>query len=742
MAILTSIRQKCGKCDESFPIDTITCPHDGTELKTVLIGSLAGTTLGYRYELQEEIGKGGMGVIYKALDRKAPSPELSTVAVKLLLNNAKENEVVRSRFTVEARAARSLNHPHIVRVHEHSFTAEGLPFMVMDWLPGPTLDDLIEGGQVDIHLALKLVIQLCDALSHAHLHNIVHRDIKPSNIIVVEDSGEHKAILVDFGIAKIFTQPGKTSMHLTQTGQIFGSPLYMSPEQCMGQKLDSRADIYALGCVLYECVTGSSPFNGENVLSVIFKHINEDPPEFANSRKEKKLEAIVFKSLAKKADERYQTMADFMKDLEGYSRSLRKSSYAAPEAELGEGEPIEAADSLEDIGVRKLKYYKDAAEAGDASAQLELALFYRDGTLVEQNNELAFEWCLKGATQGHVDAMANLAEMYFLGDVVELDYDKAYFWFHKAALQDHPACARLVAHMIESKKVEEGDFAEALKWYKRAASLENIEAQNYLGYLYFNGENVEQDFEEAIKWLTRSANQGDSHAQFLLGTIFEDPNVLIEPELETAAQWFQMSAEQGHPDACRHLAHCFVGGFGVEKDEAEALSWMQEAADLNDMDAMYHLGVWHKQGLHGLQANSKLANKFLREAAKLGEPNAQHLFALQLLSGDGVARNPESAVNWLKRAIRQNHPAATYDLAMLYESGVDVEENRNEFVRLLKKAAELGSPEAQYELGAHFMKNGFTKQARKWWLKAADQDHQQAKEVLLKLGSNEDAEHD
>jgi TPR repeat protein len=720
-------------------MDTIVCPHDGTELRTVVSGSLAGTVLAGRYELVEEIARGGMGVIYKAVDRLSDEPGSANVAVKLLLNSASGNEALRSRFMVEGRAAGSLNHPNIVRVHDHSFTGEGLPFLVMDWLPGQTLDCLIESQKIDVTLVVELIMQIADALSHAHRHNVIHRDIKPSNIIIIDDYGKPKAVLVDFGIAKIFSQPGKTSMKLTQTGHIFGSPLYMSPEQCMGKKLDSRSDIYALGCVLYECMTGSAPFCSENVLSVIYKHVNEAPVEFANTKSEKALQSIIFKAMEKDAGSRYQAMHELLEALQAYvDASSELKGTASDSLEL----PLNSSGNKDELSLpviedQKLHYYSLAADAGDASAQLELALFYRDGYLVEQNGEIALDWCIKAATQGHIDAMAILADMYRLGEVVELDYDKAFYWFRKAALQDHPYCARMVGHFIDSRMVEEGDFETALGWYKRAATLEDVEAQKLLADYYLQGEKVEFDIEAAMKWITRAANQADSHAQFMLGALLQDVKIFSEPDYEAAFAWLHLAAEGGHPDACRYMSSRYEHGLGVEIDETEALRWMEEASRLRDPQALFSLGMWHKSGSLGLPASSKTANRFLLEAAQLGEPNAQCQYALQLLEGQGVARNQEAAVNWLKKAVRQKHPQAIYHLSLCFRDGIGVKKNETDYLRNLKKSADLKYSDAQCALGLHYLSGGFTKQARKWLNLSAEQENRLAIETLQLLANIE-----
>jgi|GEM_PF-671108 len=680
------IGKKCLECQSSFSRETLVCPHDGTQLSTVLVAPLSGTLLGDRYELMDEIGRGGMGVIYRAHDRL--SPGAPPVAVKLLLNDATENDIIRNRFMVEARAASSLNHPNVIKVHEFNVSEEGLPYMIMEFLCGKTLDDLLEEGHLDLPETIALIIQVCDALGHAHRHNVVHRDIKPSNIVIVPDeNGQRKAIVVDFGIAKVFTQPGKTSLHLTKTGQIFGSPLYMSPEQCMGQKLDARADIYALGCVLYQCVAGQSPFDGDNMLSVIFRHINDEPERFASSTREKALESVILKALAKSPQDRFQSMTDLRRQLENCLEIM-----LGPEMEeSGEGGWAQPEPGSTDGADPQFIYFKELADEGMAAAQLELAVFHRDGIFVEQNKELAFDWCLKAASQEHPLAMAELACMYFFGTVVQNDYDKAYYWAIKAAAFEQPFAMSLIGHMLESGKGIEKNFAEAWGWYQRAAELEDIEAQKALGNFYYAGHGCDRDIEQSIKWFTRAANQGDPDAQLQVGLmIFNNDEGLDEPDFEGAIRWFSMSADQGNTAAMRCLSVAYDNGNGVNEDPREALSWMQTAAELDDPEAIFWIGRWHSEGSHSLKRDRKAAFRYFRKAAELGSVGAHFELAMHYLLGEGVAINSDSGLRHLNQAAREGHRGAIYQLGLVHAFGQGVPKDEKRGLELITDAAKKG----------------------------------------------------
>jgi len=220
----------------------------------------------------------------------------------------------------EAKAAGALNHPNIVSVYDYGMVSTDRPYIVMELLDGINLDGLLERrGYLTPELTTQIITQVCEALAHAHERGLIHRDLKPSNIMLVNNKNKQYVKIIDFGIAKFATKKPETRP-ITKPGQIFGSPLYMSPEQCTGQKLDARSDIYSLGCVMYETLCGVPPFLGDTLLSTIYKHVNENPPRFSEHMHGRTvpsyLEALVLKMLEKQPEDRFQSAEEILATFE------------------------------------------------------------------------------------------------------------------------------------------------------------------------------------------------------------------------------------------------------------------------------------------------------------------------------------------------------------------------------------------------------------------------------------------
>lgn len=273
---------------------------------------------GGRFKVLELIGEGGMGVVYKVLD-----PALNKIfAVKVLKTVLASDKQALKRFEREAEAAISLNHHGLVSIYEHSLTADGTPFLVMDFIDGESLADVIaKSGRIETERSLRLFAQIVEALQHVHSAGLVHRDVKPRNILLFKtETGEESVKLVDFGIAKEAAQVGATTLGVTQTGEFLGSPLYMSPEQCHGAELEHRSDIYSAGCVFYEMLTGATPFASNNPVKIVVGHLNEKPTPPSSLTSDKPaladaLDRIVLRCLEKNPDYRYITAAALLHDL-------------------------------------------------------------------------------------------------------------------------------------------------------------------------------------------------------------------------------------------------------------------------------------------------------------------------------------------------------------------------------------------------------------------------------------------
>ncbi len=228
-----------------------------------------GRTINGRYEITRVIGEGGMGVVYEAYDRQVDR----NVAIKVVRAECVGDRKFLSRFRREMAVTTDLRHPSTIRVFEHGEAEDGRPYMVMELLQGESLADRLEQGKVPELEALQYAKQIAESLSEAHENGIFHRDLKPDNIFI-ETVGVTKVVKVlDFGIAG-----GIDATRLTQAGEVFGTPQYMSPEQCNGLPLDHRTDIYSLGCMLYEMIEGRPPFSAESPMSTMLKHVRSKVP--------------------------------------------------------------------------------------------------------------------------------------------------------------------------------------------------------------------------------------------------------------------------------------------------------------------------------------------------------------------------------------------------------------------------------------------------------------------------------
>ncbi len=263
-----------------------------------------------RYQIVGELGRGSMGVVYQGFD-----PVIGrTVAIKTMLPEGvspQEFQEYKARFQREAMAAGILAHPNIITVYDFG-EDNGILYLAMEFLEGKSLEKIIQEQTVlPIETILPIYDQVCGALDHAHRNKIVHRDIKPANIMILSNG---LVKVTDFGIAKMM------AMGMTQAGQILGTPNYMSPEQVKGRQIDGRSDIFSLGVILYELVTGEKPFGGQNITTVIYKIINENPipPRELDASIPAGLSFVISKALAKNVDERYQTCRELAEDLRNY----------------------------------------------------------------------------------------------------------------------------------------------------------------------------------------------------------------------------------------------------------------------------------------------------------------------------------------------------------------------------------------------------------------------------------------
>ena len=481
------------------------------------------------YRIIEKLGEGGMGVVYLAEDKHLAR----RVAIKFLTSTDRH---YRARFIREARAVSALSHPNIATVHDYGETDEGQPFIVMEFIKGKTFSDVLGDG-ITMRRAVEVVASIAEALSEAHEHGIVHRDIKPSNV-VINERGQVKVL--DFGLVKnLFDQPSNSvdldadtlySTH-TRSDVIVGTPLYLSPEQATGKEIDGRSDIFALGALLYESLTGHSAFSGASVLEIGAQiiHVTPPPPSQLNKSVPRELDRITMKALQKKVDARYQSAADLVKDLQavvttlpgngipissksGGSATAEKNTVTHALATLTTSlrrERFSLTGVIAAVLVTGLviwaayhfwprSYYKPSASA---------LSWYERGTDGIRNG--AYYQASKALQQAiAIDSNYALARARLAQAWTELDYlDKAkdeLLAINRSSLSPKDAL-----YLDAITATVRRDFAGAVKAYEEIARLSVNDAQVLidLGYAYENNGNVDKALENYEKAISATRGQ-------------------------------------------------------------------------------------------------------------------------------------------------------------------------------------------------------------------------------------------
>jgi len=313
----------CPKCVKKIPGELENCPECGVRLIASMDGDLSGSVLDERYDVIESLGKGGMGVVYKARQRIIDR----CVALKVLRRELVQDESSVKRFLVEAKAVASLRSPHTITLYDFGISREGLLYFTMELLEGRALTKIIRTeAPLDPERAVGLVLQVCDSLKEAHGKGILHRDLKPDNIYVLPGEGgkEHVKVL-DFGIAKMLNEGKEGS--ITATGMICGTPMYLSPEQATGLSLDGRSDMYSLGIILYEMLAGSPPFEDATPMGILLKQVNQEPAPVSvrnpNVQVPLAIDRFIMRVLSKRPEDRPDTIDAFARQLRSALDSTR-----------------------------------------------------------------------------------------------------------------------------------------------------------------------------------------------------------------------------------------------------------------------------------------------------------------------------------------------------------------------------------------------------------------------------------
>lgn len=302
-----------------------------------------GRTLDEKYSIEERLGAGGMGAVYRARHLSMDRP----VAIKVLQQRLLDDEAARVRFQIEARAAVQLRHANAVSVTDFGQTSEGWVYIVMELLQGRTLREVLSReAPIETARAISIMLQTSDAVAAAHQAGIIHRDLKPSNILITQSADQPAVVKVlDFGIAKFAPDDDDEATTLAQTNSVIGTPRYMSPEQYGGQELTPAADVYSLGVILYEMLTGMVPFSGSTPEEIAQKHANDPPhsPREIVAAIPEDIERIILSALEKQPSDRPANAADFRQELLDTAEQLGLEHHALKSAP--------DIDTLRDAGV-------------------------------------------------------------------------------------------------------------------------------------------------------------------------------------------------------------------------------------------------------------------------------------------------------------------------------------------------------------------------------------------------------
>jgi eukaryotic-like serine/threonine-protein kinase len=318
----------CLHCDRKYEDKVIFCPYDGRELVQLLADEgMIGRLIDNKYQIESKIARGGTGTVYRAIHLQLNVP----VAVKVLHSDRINDATAVERFRREAFAAMQVRHPNAIAVFDFGVTIDNLVYVVMELLSGMTLRQRLKRQcYVSLYEMNEVMQQICAAVAVAHKHNIVHRDLKPENVFLHKDGSEEVVRVLDFGLAKLRGLIGDDeSMIITRDGLVLGTPLYMSPEQSRGRPVSKRSDIYSLGVILYEMLTGQLPFTGSSLTNLAIKHATERPRPIYELRSNLApvLNAVVMHALEKSPQQRPASVTEWAAELQAAIKAVTEGEF-------------------------------------------------------------------------------------------------------------------------------------------------------------------------------------------------------------------------------------------------------------------------------------------------------------------------------------------------------------------------------------------------------------------------------
>lgn len=600
------------------------------------------------YEITGELGRGGMGVVYKATEVTLHRD----VALKVLAPHRTGKSEFLARFLQEARAIAQLNHPNVVTIYQIG-EYKGSPFIAMEFLKGQELDRLIsERGRLQPAEALSVARQIASALGAAHELGIIHRDIKPHNVMV--DPRGHVKVM-DFGVAKL----GKAMSNVVTTeGQLLGTPSYMAPEQFEFDEVDGRADLYSLGVVLYLCLTGRVPFDGDSPVAVMYRVLNESPSRLGDEFPPGVAD-LVERALAKNPNARIQTAESFQQAIDAIQDD--------PAAEAG---PAVGASVPERNQATMLL---DRRELADAESTTQGFSFSRLGRKF---------WELPASVRIGVGTGALLLGVVLMASAFRGGGEAA-----SPASQTTVAVLQPVSRADEEPvakprvEITPESMARAIGLYSGSAGyVDHAQARTILGEFAQAGDPLGKMW---LAWMQAGGRCGFS----------ANPEEGRQRAAKVIDEVRRLAEEEDNTDARFLLGAALVEGLGVKPEPPAGFTSVMQAAEDAHAVAMNSLGSMYQEGV-GAPKNAGFALLWFQRAAAAGSVDAMnHLGEIYLVNQD-VKRADELAFNWFQRAADMGSPLGMARLARMYEEGRGVQPDRAEAVRWYTEARRLGDEEA------------------------------------------------
>jgi tetratricopeptide (TPR) repeat protein/tRNA A-37 threonylcarbamoyl transferase component Bud32 len=590
----------CPYCREEIKSDAIKCKHCGSMLTEVPAVTTDDPTtavklaLAARYEIIEEIGRGGMAVVYKARQKTLER----IVALKVLPHQFTHDREFLDRFHREARVASQLRHPHIVTIFDEGIE-QGVHYIAMEYLTGTDLHTFIKRrGKLDSDEAVRIVAPIAEALDYAHKMGVVHRDVKSSNIIGTKTSG---LVLMDFGIAHAVA-----GRKLTRTGTVIGTPEYMSPEQADGREVDARSDIYGLGVVLYECLTGELPFRGDNPLTVINKVIHEEPrrPSEVVGGLNADVDRVIARSMAKEPRERYQSCGEMMSALEGTNSGAGRRRTEPPVPKVTRAE-----------STRKLEPQRPARKEGEQRKKVNRVqrLINLIGVLVLY---LVILLTQRRGEEGSVLQKAQQARPQAVGPTVGQLRVQQQEQERKLAeeRQKREALENEKRQVSEANALfHEKQYPKALVAYKKVVERNPSDAfaTFRIAYIYAEGKN----YDEAIRFYKKAIqlNPNDALAYYNMGNAYS-----AKGDKDKAIEFYEKAIQLNPNDA--DVYNNMGTAYSAKGDKDKAIEFYEKAIQLNPSyaSAYYNMGTAYLA-----KGDMEKTTECYQKAARLGNKDAQ-----------------------------------------------------------------------------------------------------------------------